>query len=163
MPAKNLKAGDIGTVVLVHEEGKGYTVEFMNRKLLSDIRGRAEQGDAQSQSELGSAFRPGNLGVAKDAVEAVKGAGVHAFGCSLLIRGMDESVARREHSRVRWPAIDLRLMAGSLSAMATGSMNEKWFAHIRTEASAWDSIVAHSKEWWTDADGFNRSVDRNES
>lgn len=80
LPAKNLKAGDIGAVVLVQEEGKGYTVEFMNRKLLSDIRGRTEQGDAQSQSELGSAFRPGNLGVAKEAVEAVKGAGVHALG-----------------------------------------------------------------------------------
>ena len=53
LPAKNLKAGDIGAVVLVHEEGEGYVVEFMNRKLLSDIRGRTEQGDAQSQSELG--------------------------------------------------------------------------------------------------------------
>jgi hypothetical protein len=29
MPERGLQAGDIGTVVLVHEEGKGYTVEFM--------------------------------------------------------------------------------------------------------------------------------------
>lgn len=29
MPEHGLQAGDIGTVVLVHQEGKGYTVEFM--------------------------------------------------------------------------------------------------------------------------------------
>jgi hypothetical protein len=29
MPAHGLRAGDIGTVVLVHEGGNGYTVEFM--------------------------------------------------------------------------------------------------------------------------------------
>lgn len=29
MPDHGLQAGDIGTVVLVHQEGKGYTVEFM--------------------------------------------------------------------------------------------------------------------------------------
>jgi hypothetical protein len=29
MPAHKLQAGDIGTVVMVHEQGKGYTVEFM--------------------------------------------------------------------------------------------------------------------------------------
>ncbi|MCG8350880.1 MAG: DUF4926 domain-containing protein [Chloroflexales bacterium] len=29
MPERGLQAGDIGIVVLVHEEGKGYTVEFM--------------------------------------------------------------------------------------------------------------------------------------
>lgn len=29
LAAYNLKAGDIGTVVLVHQEGLGYEVEFM--------------------------------------------------------------------------------------------------------------------------------------
>lgn len=29
MPEHELAAGDIGTVVMVHEGGKGYTVEFM--------------------------------------------------------------------------------------------------------------------------------------
>jgi hypothetical protein len=28
-PEQGLQAGDIGTVVLTHQEGKGYTVEFM--------------------------------------------------------------------------------------------------------------------------------------
>ncbi|HMO57870.1 MAG TPA: DUF4926 domain-containing protein [Roseiflexaceae bacterium] len=29
LPERGLQAGDIGTVVLVHQEGEGYTVEFM--------------------------------------------------------------------------------------------------------------------------------------
>ena len=29
LPKYNLRAGDLGTVVLVHQDGKGYTVEFM--------------------------------------------------------------------------------------------------------------------------------------
>jgi hypothetical protein len=29
LPERGLQAGDIGTVVLVHQAGKGYTVEFM--------------------------------------------------------------------------------------------------------------------------------------
>jgi hypothetical protein len=29
LPERGLQAGDIGTVVLVHQEGKGYTVECM--------------------------------------------------------------------------------------------------------------------------------------
>lgn len=29
LPERGLQAGDIGTVVLVHQEGRGYTVEFM--------------------------------------------------------------------------------------------------------------------------------------
>src|SRR5437773_414304 len=43
-----------------------------DRKLLDEIRARAEKGDAQFQSELGEAFCFGMLGVAKDEVEAVK-------------------------------------------------------------------------------------------
>src|ERR1035437_3003427 len=43
-----------------------------DRKLLADIRTKAEQGDAQSQDELGIALAEGNLGVAKDEAEAVK-------------------------------------------------------------------------------------------
>jgi Domain of unknown function (DUF4926) len=30
LPERGLQAGDIGTVVMVHQEGKGYTVEFLN-------------------------------------------------------------------------------------------------------------------------------------
>lgn len=29
LPERGLQAGDIGTVILVHQEGQGYTVEFM--------------------------------------------------------------------------------------------------------------------------------------
>lgn len=29
LPEYGMKAGDVGTVVLVHDEGAGYTVEFM--------------------------------------------------------------------------------------------------------------------------------------
>lgn len=43
-----------------------------DRKLLTDIRTKAEKGDAQSQFELGNAFYIGSLGVAKDQVEAAK-------------------------------------------------------------------------------------------
>jgi len=31
MPERGLQAGDIGTVVMVHQAGLGYTVEFMTR------------------------------------------------------------------------------------------------------------------------------------
>ena len=43
-----------------------------DRKLLADIRAKAEKGDAQSQYQLGRAFAKGSLGVAKDEAEAVK-------------------------------------------------------------------------------------------
>src|ERR1035441_4857321 len=43
-----------------------------DRKLLADIRAKAEEGDAQSQYELGAASATGSLGVAKDETEAVK-------------------------------------------------------------------------------------------
>src|ERR1039457_2797619 len=42
-----------------------------DRKLLADVRAKAEKGDAQSQYELGVALSFGALGVAKDAVAAV--------------------------------------------------------------------------------------------
>ena len=29
LPEQNLEAGDVGTVVMVHQGGKGYSVEFM--------------------------------------------------------------------------------------------------------------------------------------
>ena len=41
------------------------------RKLLAEMRGRAETGDAQSQFVLGGAFYSGTLGT-KDYAEAVK-------------------------------------------------------------------------------------------
>ncbi len=42
-----------------------------DRKLLSEMRAKAERGDARSQLELGAAFARGDLGVARNAVEAV--------------------------------------------------------------------------------------------
>jgi len=32
LPEHGLEAGDIGTVVMVHQDGQGYTVEFVIRK-----------------------------------------------------------------------------------------------------------------------------------
>jgi TPR repeat protein len=43
-----------------------------DRKLFADIRANAENGDIQSQSELGSVFIYGTLGVPKDEAEGVK-------------------------------------------------------------------------------------------
>jgi TPR repeat protein len=43
-----------------------------DRKLLADVRAKAEKGDAQSQYELARAFYLGELGVAQDYVQAVK-------------------------------------------------------------------------------------------
>lgn len=43
-----------------------------DRKLLAEIRAKADKGDAESQYELGCAFLFENLGVAKDEGEAVK-------------------------------------------------------------------------------------------
>ena len=43
-----------------------------DRKLLVDVRAKAEKGDAQSQYELGRAFGKGSLGVAKDEAAAVR-------------------------------------------------------------------------------------------
>ncbi len=45
--------------------------EEVSRRL-ADLRAKAENGDAQSQRELGEVFFRGNLGVTKDEVEAVK-------------------------------------------------------------------------------------------
>jgi TPR repeat protein len=43
-----------------------------DRKLLADVRAKAEKGDAQSQFVLGGTFYWGNLGVTRNYVEAVK-------------------------------------------------------------------------------------------
>ena len=43
-----------------------------DRRLLADVRTKAEKGDAQSQCDLGRAFDEGSLGVPRDRVEAVK-------------------------------------------------------------------------------------------
>src|ERR1039458_7418306 len=43
-----------------------------DRKLLADIRAKAEKGEAKSQVELGNVFYFGSLGVATNYVEAVK-------------------------------------------------------------------------------------------
>jgi TPR repeat protein len=43
-----------------------------DRKMLADVRAKAEKGDAQSQYDLGRAFDKGSLGVVKNEAEAVK-------------------------------------------------------------------------------------------
>ncbi|MBA3386760.1 MAG: sel1 repeat family protein [Chthoniobacterales bacterium] len=43
-----------------------------DRELLANLRTEADKGDAERQWELGNAFLLGDLGAAKDAVEAVK-------------------------------------------------------------------------------------------
>src|SRR6266496_1792319 len=43
-----------------------------DRKLLADIRGESEKGDAQAQFELGEANWSGNFGVTRNYMEAVK-------------------------------------------------------------------------------------------
>ena len=52
-----LAAGDIGTVVLVHEEGKGYEVEFMtlDGKTIAVATLRAEQVRAVQHDEIAHA------------------------------------------------------------------------------------------------------------
>ena len=52
-----LAAGDIGTVVLVHEEGKGYEVEFMtlDGKTIAVAALRAEQVRAVQHDEIAHA------------------------------------------------------------------------------------------------------------
>jgi TPR repeat protein len=43
-----------------------------DRQALAQLRAKAEDGDAQSQFELGAAFSLGKFGVAQDYVEAVR-------------------------------------------------------------------------------------------
>jgi hypothetical protein len=42
-----------------------------DRKLLADVRAKAEEGDAQFQCGLGTAIDNGSLGVTKDELKAV--------------------------------------------------------------------------------------------
>src|SRR5882762_10188683 len=80
-----------------------------DRKLLADIRAKAEKGEPQSQCELGAAFYFGNFGVAKDYGEAAKWfrkaaeqndsmAQNNLAGCYLLGQG----VAKDEVEAVKW-------------------------------------------------------------
>jgi TPR repeat protein len=81
----------------------------VDRKLVAEIRAMAENGDAQSQDKLGRALCFGNLGLAKDQVEAVKwfhkaaeqnyGAAQYTLAnCYFWGRG----VAQDEAEAVRW-------------------------------------------------------------
>jgi hypothetical protein len=57
LPELGLAAGDIGTVVLVHDEGKGYEVEFMalDGKTIAVATLRAEQVRAVQDDEIAHA------------------------------------------------------------------------------------------------------------
>jgi TPR repeat protein len=80
-----------------------------DRKLLADIRAKAEKGDAESQNELGCAFLVGNLGVPKDVVEAVKwyrkaaGQDYAKAQCNLgACYAKGEGVGKDEAEAVKW-------------------------------------------------------------
>ena len=57
LPEHGLAAGDIGTVVLVHDEGKGYEVEFMtlDRETIAVATLRGEQVRAVQHDEIAHA------------------------------------------------------------------------------------------------------------
>lgn len=57
LPDNGLAAGDIGTVVLVHDEGKGYEVEFMtlDGDTVAVTTLRAEQVRAVQHDEIAHA------------------------------------------------------------------------------------------------------------
>jgi len=57
VPDHGLTAGDIGTVVLVHDEGKGYEVEFMtlDGETIAVVTLRAEQVRAVQHDEIAHA------------------------------------------------------------------------------------------------------------
>jgi hypothetical protein len=57
LPDHGLAAGDIGTVVLVHDDGKGYEVEFMtlDGETIAVATLRAEQVGAVQHDEIAHA------------------------------------------------------------------------------------------------------------
>ena len=57
LPDHGLTAGDIGTVVLMHDEGKGYEVEFMtlDGETIAVATLRAEQVRAVQHDEIAHA------------------------------------------------------------------------------------------------------------
>src|ERR1035441_8968210 len=80
-----------------------------DRKLLADIRAKAEKGDAQSENELGATFFLGKLGVAKDEAEAVKwyrkAAEQNSPWAQCILGGCyahGECVAKDEVEAVKW-------------------------------------------------------------
>ena len=95
-----------------------------DRKLFEEILTQAEKGDAKSQSDLGSAFFFGQLGVAKDEVRGLKwfrkaAAQNHALaqfnlGCFYyngegVAKDEVEAMGPRKNFSVIWPGIKLRL------------------------------------------------------
>jgi TPR repeat protein len=80
-----------------------------DRKLLADLRAKAEAGDAQSEYELGTAFANGSLGVARDEAEAVKwlrkAARQNYMGAQNnlgVCYGMGRGVPKEEVEAVKW-------------------------------------------------------------
>ena len=62
----------LGLVLVLTGQSLHSQQSEVDRKLLADIRAKAEKGDAQSQFELSKVFFWGDLGVAKDEAEAAK-------------------------------------------------------------------------------------------
>ncbi len=56
LPEEGLTAGDVGTVVHIHEHGVGYEVEFMTLFWKNDLRGHGHG----CPGPLGHATRPGS-------------------------------------------------------------------------------------------------------
>jgi len=71
MNLKSLMLG-LGLALVLAEQALHGQQSEADRKLLADIRAKADNGDAESQNQLGCAFYNGALGVTKDYVEAVK-------------------------------------------------------------------------------------------
>jgi TPR repeat protein len=116
-----------------------------DRKLLADLRAKAEKGDAQAQYALGRAFEEGSLGVAKDQAGAVKWyrkAAEQNLAVAQLGLGWcyayGQSVAKDEVEAVKWwrKAAEQNL-ADAQSSLAWCYANGQGVAKDEVEAVKW--------------------------
>ena len=112
-----------------------------DRKLLADLRTKAESGDAHSQYELGNACVLGRLGAARDEVEAVnwyrKAANsgeVHAFSALARILATSENSDIRDGSN-----------AVFLAEKAVAATNRKTPVELDTLAAAYAEVSQFEK------------------
>ena len=126
-----------------------------DRKLLADIRAKAEKGDAQSQYELGCAFSLGSLGVAKDEVEAVKwfrkaAEQNHAQAqCDLgVCYANGQGVAKDEVEAVKWyrKAAEQNLRRWLNSVWASVTHNGRGVPKDEAEAVKWYRKAAEQND-----------------
>jgi S1-C subfamily serine protease len=128
-----------------------------DRKLLADVRAKAEKGDAQSQFDLGKAFVLGRLGVAQDYVEAVKwfrkaaeqnyAAAQHSLG---IRYGNGQGVEKDEVEAVKW----YRKAANQNYAAAQHALG---FCYLMGQGVAKDYVEAYKWALLAAARGSNES------